>query len=208
MDRRRERRERIVLAVLELASREGVDRVTLRSVAAEAGISMGQVQHYFPSKDDMLLAAVELAVSDMEARVGARVEVLDEDEDGEILLRAILEEMLGGHPDVRRLLRLAADLAVKPGGDARISDLLAKDDQELHELTVQVIRDAQVAGRVSLVRKPEYEAMIVWALVGELGYDVSHDHRPIEEANKLLAYHLDILFGHDQMSSRSQHEQR
>ncbi|WP_233157170.1 MULTISPECIES: TetR family transcriptional regulator [Amycolatopsis] len=35
--------------------------MSLREVAAEAGVSMGRVQHYFASKDDMLGFALELA---------------------------------------------------------------------------------------------------------------------------------------------------
>jgi AcrR family transcriptional regulator len=47
----------------------GLEAVSLRDVAAQAGVSMGAVQHYFASKDQMLL----FALSHMRDRVLARM---------------------------------------------------------------------------------------------------------------------------------------
>jgi TetR/AcrR family transcriptional repressor of bet genes len=49
-----ERRREIATAVLRLVSTRGVEAASLRTVAAEAGVSMGAVQHYFTTKDEML----------------------------------------------------------------------------------------------------------------------------------------------------------
>src|SRR5262245_63737541 len=49
-----ERRSRIAEAILRIAATRGLDEVSLRDVAAEAGVSMGQVQHYFATKSEML----------------------------------------------------------------------------------------------------------------------------------------------------------
>ena len=54
------RRQEIADAVLRLAASQGLDAVTLRHVAAEAGVSMGRVQHYFATKDEMLLFAFQV----------------------------------------------------------------------------------------------------------------------------------------------------
>lgn len=194
VDRRNERRNRIAEAVLELASREGLDHVTLRSVAAEAGISMGQVQHYFATKDDMLLAAVQLATEGMGRRVGERIDSLGDSSESEAVLRAILEEMLGLHPDARRLLRISASILTIGHADPRIAEALTGDDDELVELTVETVREAQREGRVDSRRDPEHETVILWAIAGDLGYQVAHDHRPGDEALDVLRYYLDLLF--------------
>jgi TetR/AcrR family transcriptional repressor of bet genes len=189
MDRRKARVERIARAALDLACRDGVERVTLRSVAAEASVSMGQVQHYFSSKD-------ELAIQGMEARVNERIDpLLAAEASEEAVLRALLEEMVGRHPEGRCLIRLGAEFVSMPAVDPRITDILNKDDPELRDLTVHVIRVAQEDGRVDPRRNPEHEATIVWAIVGELGYEVAHGHRPVEEALEVLGYHLDLLLG-------------
>jgi AcrR family transcriptional regulator len=53
-----ERRQAIAEAVYRLIGERGWEAVTLRDVASTAGISMGQVQHYFTTKTDMLLFAL------------------------------------------------------------------------------------------------------------------------------------------------------
>lgn len=50
-----QRRAEIVHAVWQLIARRGIEGVTLRAVAAEAGISMGRVQHYFSSREELVL---------------------------------------------------------------------------------------------------------------------------------------------------------
>lgn len=51
---REERRREIAAAVLRLIATRGVEAASLRAVAGEAGVSMGAVQHYFTTKDEML----------------------------------------------------------------------------------------------------------------------------------------------------------
>ena len=53
-----ERRQAIAEAVYQVIGERGWKAVTLRDVASTAGISMGQVQHYFTTKTDMLMFAL------------------------------------------------------------------------------------------------------------------------------------------------------
>ncbi|MDN5920217.1 MAG: TetR/AcrR family transcriptional regulator [Pseudonocardia sp.] len=62
-----QRRRQIADALWRVADEQGLDAVSLRRVAAEAGVSMGLVQHYFASRDEMLLFAME-AVGERVAR--------------------------------------------------------------------------------------------------------------------------------------------
>lgn len=54
-----QRRRHIVESLLRITGAQGLDAVSLREVAHEAGVSMGAVQHYFASKDEMLLYALQ-----------------------------------------------------------------------------------------------------------------------------------------------------
>jgi AcrR family transcriptional regulator len=54
-----ERRRTIAQAIVRLVAAKGTDAASLRAVAAEAGVSMGAVQHYFRTTDEMLLFALE-----------------------------------------------------------------------------------------------------------------------------------------------------
>lgn len=51
---RRKSRDRIVEAALDLAGREGLDALTTRAVAREAGVNVGLLHYYFESKDALV----------------------------------------------------------------------------------------------------------------------------------------------------------
>jgi TetR/AcrR family transcriptional repressor of bet genes len=54
-----ERREQILRAAYAVALREGIDCVTLRAVAAEAGLSHGLVVFYYKQKDQLIDALLD-----------------------------------------------------------------------------------------------------------------------------------------------------
>jgi AcrR family transcriptional regulator len=85
-----ERREEVLEATWRVMARGGIDRVSIREIAAEAGCSTGVIAHYFKNKDDVLMSAL-LRVSRREAdRIGARTSGLK----GLAALEAIIEEVL------------------------------------------------------------------------------------------------------------------
>jgi TetR/AcrR family transcriptional regulator, transcriptional repressor of bet genes len=51
-----ERRRQIVFALWLVIAEHGIEGVSLRHVAAEAGVSMGRIQHYFGTKEALVLA--------------------------------------------------------------------------------------------------------------------------------------------------------
>ncbi|MFB8138673.1 TetR/AcrR family transcriptional regulator [Streptomyces parvus] len=60
-------------AVQRLIVRDGLTAVTVARTAAEAGMSVGLVQHYFTAKDEMLLATFTRVNERFTARVDASV---------------------------------------------------------------------------------------------------------------------------------------
>lgn len=63
------RRETFALAAMRLMARHGLEGVTMRAVAAEAGLSYGSLFHYFDSKDALLLHAVQFLTEQQTRRV-------------------------------------------------------------------------------------------------------------------------------------------
>ena len=53
-----ERRAEIDRAVWAIIAEDGIAAVTLRAIAARGGISMGRVQHYFPTREAMVAHAL------------------------------------------------------------------------------------------------------------------------------------------------------
>ena len=64
-----QRREELAAAVWRIAAHEGLDAVTVRRVADEAGWSTGALVHYFSDKEELLLFAFRTGAD----RVGRRM---------------------------------------------------------------------------------------------------------------------------------------
>lgn len=58
-----ERRDEIVRATLRLVATKGFAGVTLRDVATEVGVVHGLIRHYFSSRDELVAAAFDHAVT-------------------------------------------------------------------------------------------------------------------------------------------------
>ncbi len=63
-----ERARRIVETAVELAEKGGFEAVRLRDVAAHAGVALGTLYRRFSSKEDLLIAVLELEMRDLERR--------------------------------------------------------------------------------------------------------------------------------------------
>lgn len=53
------KRQTILEATLRVISRDGIDRLTHRAIAAEAGVPLGLTTYYFESKDDIVAQTLE-----------------------------------------------------------------------------------------------------------------------------------------------------
>lgn len=62
-------RERILQSVLQVIGSDGVAAVTNRRIAAQAGVSLGSITYHFPSRTEMLRAALLGFVTDETARL-------------------------------------------------------------------------------------------------------------------------------------------
>lgn len=62
-------REKFATAAIRIVAREGLEGLTMRSVASEAGLSYGSLFHYFKSKDELLMQAIRHSTSEQTRRV-------------------------------------------------------------------------------------------------------------------------------------------
>lgn len=88
------RRRAIAEALVRVAASQGIESVSLRHVAAEAGVSPGMVQHYFRTKDEMMGFAMEVVSEGVEARLSTTVAGLGDTPNPIALCRALLVELL------------------------------------------------------------------------------------------------------------------
>lgn len=126
----RERRRGIVRAAFRLVVAEGVAGMSLRKVAAESGLNIGSVRHYFRGHDELLIAAAEEAGD----RMGRR---------------------LAGHP-VEALRGLAGD-AARDALQELVEAVLPMDEER--RLEAIVVTELIVASRTRPVFAPSAERM-------------------------------------------------
>ncbi|HET8813614.1 MAG TPA: TetR family transcriptional regulator C-terminal domain-containing protein [Solirubrobacterales bacterium] len=69
-----QRRQELVEAAWRVIADRGIDEVTVREIAREAGYSSGVLAHYFENKDDLLVHALRLSHERIYKRYEAEVE--------------------------------------------------------------------------------------------------------------------------------------
>src|ERR1700744_2100485 len=67
-----DKRTRILETAIELAEKGGFDNVRLRDVAAQAEVALGTLYKRFPSKESILIAALELEAEKLEKRLAKK----------------------------------------------------------------------------------------------------------------------------------------
>jgi AcrR family transcriptional regulator len=184
-------RQKFVQAAMNLIAKHGLEGVTMRAVAAEAGLSYGSLFHYFDSKDDLLKHAVRHSMSMQTRRVN---------------------EYASQYSGLKALEHLLCDDAIinESSRDAWMVWLtflykaaLQRSFAEMHAELIDgwlaritgLLEDAQRAGEIREELDVEFEAMAVWAYsagLGQLGL-LHPDSLPDSLQKKLICGYLDKL---------------
>jgi DNA-binding transcriptional regulator YbjK len=151
-------RTKFAEATIRLIARDGFEGMTMRAVAAEAGLSYGALFHYFNSKDELLMYAVHHSTSLQTQRVNdyatqytgltALKHLLCDD--------SIVSE--ASRDDSVVWLAFLYKAALKESFSAMHDDLIEGWLERIENL----IQDAQQAGEVSTEIDATFEAMAIW----------------------------------------------
>ncbi len=189
-----EGRSRIAEALMRIAAREGLEAVSLRHVATEAGVSSGMVQHYFRTKDEMMAFALAVIREHIQVRVDAAVAELGESPSARSLLRTMLGELLPldepRRADGRVALAFLAYTAVRP--DAAAS--LREDAAAMLTFIADLIRSAQAAGDVRAGVDPAHAGAGLMATAEGLALYVLSGQYPADIALAALDAQLALIF--------------
>lgn len=193
----RERRTRIAEALFRVAAERGLEAVSLRHVAAEAGVSSGMVQHYFRTKDEMMIFAVQAVRENVEARLVAEEERHGVPSTPAGLIRALLVQLLP-FDETRRVegsvsLAFLAYAAVRPA----VAEVLREDTARMHEMVTAMIRTARDDGTAPATVDPAQAATTLLALFEGLGLHALGGHYSPETALAAFDAHLRLVFGED-----------
>lgn len=181
--------DKLVEAVTALLVAEGFEGVSVRKVATRAGVSVGAVQHHFPTKDAMLAAAMEAASQDFQNRLGERVQPGATAAEA---LHAVCQELLALGPERRTAGVVWLARVARASVDAGVARQHAAEWGQVEDLLTQLL----TAIRTDL--DPEQvaqDAAELLALLDGLATAalVEPDRMPAERAYALLARTLDRL---------------
>lgn len=180
-----QRRRLIADAVRGIAADRGLEAVSIGEVAAEAGISKGLVQHYFPSKDAML----RFATGTLRDQVDNRVPIAG----GLTGLRAALVGLLPLDDASRTDALVANAFVVRALKDPEIADRFRTGHAQLRDAIAAMITTAQADGHLHAKLAPLQEADLLLAVVSGLGDAVLLGHRTPAEATSLVDHQLSRL---------------
>jgi TetR/AcrR family transcriptional repressor of bet genes len=190
----RARRRQIVDAVWSVIADRGLDAVSLRHVAAAAGVSVGLVQHYFSDKDEMVLYALESLTEQVGARLARGMVALAEQSDPRALVRAVLIELLPLDDDRTREARVASAFLTRAAVDRGVAAHLQDGHGRRHEYLVAQLRRGGV-------NHPEQEANLLVALVDGLTLHTLAGHHTPDSAVATLDDQLHRLLDNSVCSS-------
>ena len=181
--------QRLLDAVVSVLVDEGFEGVSVRKVAARAGVSIGAVQHHFPTKDVMLTAAMDRASAEFGQRLTARI---PGDATAEQALRAVADELLGLGAERRTASVLWLARLARASVDEPTRRTHARDWQEVEDLLSGLLQGSRPG--VAAERNREDAAGLLALLDGlALAALAEPDRMPPERAERLLAGVLDGL---------------
>ena len=137
-----QRRTEIVHALWQVIYLKGIDGVSFRSVAEAAGISIGRVQHYFPSRSELILEGCRQIVDSAEA---AGPEGADASSDpGSAEAVSALREFCFAFIPTGETMRIGASVwytyVARAVMDEQIADIIRASDRATLELGVRLYR--------------------------------------------------------------------
>ncbi|MFH8597747.1 TetR/AcrR family transcriptional regulator [Streptomyces rimosus] len=188
---RERRRRQVAEAVWRIAAGRGLEAVSMREVAAEAGVSLRVVQYYFGSKHRLLVEALRMLHEENDRRARARMSGLHEAGDLRAVLRAVLVEFLPLDEQRAMALRVFTAYFVRSLTDPAMAEVFLHGEQAVESLVADLIRGI---GRVRPGVDPAREADLLVSGVTGLGMDVLHGRRTMADVQATIDYHLDRIF--------------
>lgn len=188
-----ERRRAIIAAAWRVIARRGLDGVTMRDLAAEAGYSNGALGHYFSGKDEILQVAFEHVLDETNARIRESVR-------GAVGVQA-LRRMCGEIMPLARETQLEARIAIalwqRALNDPKLATVNNRAIDEWSRKMAHYWHDAIELGELPLVDVDTHVDMLMTMMVG-LQVTVALEQGETSRAHQMEL--LDHLIGYSRPS--------
>lgn len=188
--KREDRRALIAYAVLDTVAEHGLGRATLRNVARAADVSMGMVQHHFPSTATLLRDSLSMGLAELRSRINHQIGDQALSRDPQAAIKAIALAHLDNDESVTRLLRAIAQFRATSEHDGAVRELICDNDAFYTSAITTALWQGHERRLLHQLIDPELEGPVFWALINALATDVALSLRDREEARALLRYHF------------------
>ncbi len=180
------RKEQICRAATTVIARVGFAGTTMRSVAEEAGVSTGMLNHYFANRADMLVQSLLFA---SEITQGITAEAIKQMPPGEGRVRALLSAALPRDPDSEQRWRVWIAAYGEAVREPSVSDAISRRLVPWYELIAFALEGMGTNGSPTVPLPWRFDGLlnglVIQALVSKPG--VSMDD--IEETLVAYAHH-------------------
>ncbi|MDS2172267.1 MULTISPECIES: TetR/AcrR family transcriptional regulator [unclassified Nesterenkonia] len=189
-----QRRELLAHAVRRVVADHGLGAVSLRSVAAEAGVTGGMVQHYFPTKEAMLDFAMRSASAQYGERMQKALSTLGEAPEPTAALEAVLTALLPRSEQERADGRVALAFMSHASLDSSAAEYLREGNDGMRMLLADWIRSARDASGPAATAESESDApsaaAALLALTDGLAIQVLSSGLDVDDAESILRLHI------------------
>ncbi|MBH5334628.1 TetR family transcriptional regulator C-terminal domain-containing protein [Streptomyces pactum] len=171
-----QRRRQIADAVCALISEHGLDAVTVARTAATAGMSVGLVQHYFRTKDEMLLHAFREVTARIRARAEEHIRAGTEHRRPiSAVLVEVMAEFLPLDDNRRTEFRVTRAFTGRALDVPALAEVDAETARQLRSEIARAVRNGKECGEVAPGLDPWPAAVRLTALTEGLAAQVYRD---------------------------------
>lgn len=161
------RRRSVGEAIHRIAAREGLEGVSVRVVAAEAGLSVGAVQREFRTKDELLRFALDFSIAEVADRF-SRIRIGPESLTFAEGMRAVLVDLLPTDDRRRAQARIWAAFYARAAVDQVFAEKLADLDAQARANLAAALGYAREQGELAPGLDPEVLAELLLVMIDGL----------------------------------------
>ena len=186
-----QRRASVLDAVQALLAEESWTQMTLAAVARRAGVSKGVVTYWFPTKDELIIAAVErFHVSYAERLVDAATTTTDP----RARMRALIEVAFPSRAQVTREVRFQAEVWSFAKSNAAMSKKIRDAYASFRTACEALIHVGTETGYITTNHRADLQRS-VHALIDGLSVHVAFDPKAdIREVRELVLFRVEQWF--------------
>lgn len=189
-----QRRRQIAESVWAIVAFRGFEAVTLRSVAAEAGVSMGTVQHYFTNKNEMIVFACTQFVEQATSGAESLMAQSNDPTAPRTVIRAIMHQTMPLSEEQRMGSAVWMAFVTRAAVDDQLAEFIRQAWNGLHEFVSSQLTIAQEADQVPKALDTGLEAASLIAMADGLASHLLVGQYTVALAIEAVDHRLEQLF--------------